>query len=145
MDVNPTSRAGTTYLLDTNILSELMRPRPAPTVVDWFHRTRRADQRLSVITTGELRRGVALLRHRGDNARADKLEQAIDDMETTYGGQELPITSDITRIWARISVQPIDMADGLVAATALAHNFTVVTRNVKHFERTGVQIVNPFD
>ncbi|PXX70654.1 hypothetical protein DFR70_10173 [Nocardia tenerifensis] len=132
------------YLLDTNVLSEVMRPKPAAAVVEWFDRARRADQWLSVITLGELRRGVALLRHRGAMARADTFEQAIGDIEARHGDRILPVTTEIARRWARISVHSIDMADGLIAATALAHGLAVVTRNVKHFEETGAVVINPF-
>ncbi|MFE9577998.1 type II toxin-antitoxin system VapC family toxin [Nocardia sp. NPDC006044] len=132
------------YLLDTNVLSELMRPKPSPAVVDWFGRTNHAKQWLSVITLGELRRGVALLRHRGGNTRADKFEQAIADIETRHGDRILPITTEVMRVWARISIRPIDMADGLIAATALVHGLAVVTRNVKHFQETGAAVLDPF-
>ncbi|AFU01902.1 type II toxin-antitoxin system VapC family toxin [Nocardia brasiliensis] len=133
-----------TYLLDTNVLSELMRPKPAPAVLDWFRATRQADQWLSVITLGELRRGVALLRRRGDNARADKFDTAISDIESRYSDRILPVTADIARTWSRLSAPSIDMADGLIAATALTHGLTVVTRNVKDFEDTAAIVVNPF-
>lgn len=132
------------YLLDTNVLSEVMRPKPAPAVVDWLGRTRGAEQWMSVITVGELRRGVALLRQRGGSARADKFEQAIADIETRHGDRILPVTTEVVRVWARISVRPIDMADGLIAATALVHGLAVVTRNVKHFQETGAAVLNPF-
>ncbi|MBF6542126.1 type II toxin-antitoxin system VapC family toxin [Nocardia brasiliensis] len=133
-----------TYLLDTNVLSELMRPKPAPAVLDWFRATRRADQWLSVITLGELRRGVTLLRRRGDNPRADKFDAAISDIESRYSDRILPVTADVARTWSRLSAPAIDMADGLIAATALTHGLAVVTRNVKDFEGTAALIVNPF-
>lgn len=132
------------YLIDTNVLSEVTRPKPAPAVLEWFTQARLADQWLSVITLGELRRGVALLRHRGGTARADTFEQAIAEIETRHGDRMLPVTTEIVRTWARISVHPIDMADGLIAATALTHGLAVVTRNVKHFEETGAAVINPF-
>ncbi|WP_433664991.1 type II toxin-antitoxin system VapC family toxin [Nocardia sp. CA-128927] len=132
------------YLIDTNVLSEVMRPKPAPAVLDWFTRARLADQWMSVITIGELRRGVALLRHRGGIARAEKFEQAIADIETRHGDRILPVTTEVVRVWARISVRPIDIADGLIAATAVTHGLAVVTRNVKHFEETGAAVINPF-
>ncbi|MFI9402889.1 type II toxin-antitoxin system VapC family toxin [Nocardia sp. NPDC052316] len=132
------------YLLDTNVLSEIMRPKPAPAVLDWLSKARLADQWLSVVTVGELRRGVALLRHRGGTARAQLFEQAIADIEARHGDRILPVTTEIVRVWARISIHSIDMADGLIAATAVTHGLAVVTRNVKHFEETGAAVINPF-
>lgn len=132
------------YLLDTNVLSELMRPKPAPAVLDWFRAAREADQWFSVITLGELRRGVALLRRRDQHTRADKFDAAISDIESRYGDRILPVTADIARTWARLDSPTLDMADGLIAATALTHGLTVVTRNTKDFEETTAVLVNPF-
>ncbi|MGS2810921.1 PIN domain-containing protein [Nocardia sp. MW-W600-9] len=132
------------YVLDTNVLSELMRQRPSTQVLDWFDRNRDTEQWLSVITLGELRRGIALLRARAEPVRADRLERAVDEIEHSFTHRILPVDTQVVHHWALIAAAPVDVSDGLIAATALAHGHTVATRNVKHFARTGVALVNPF-
>ncbi|WP_223884980.1 PIN domain-containing protein [Nocardia colli] len=73
-----------------------------------------------------------------------RCEQAIADVETRHVDPILPVTTEVVRVWARISVRPINMADGFIAATALVHGLAVVTRNVQHFQETGAAVLNPF-
>ncbi|MFD4433433.1 type II toxin-antitoxin system VapC family toxin [Nocardia sp. NPDC058497] len=133
------------YLIDTNVLSELMRQRPAAAVLGWFERNRGSEQWLSVITVGELRRGIALLRARTESARADRLERAVDEIEGSFTHRILPVDTAVAHQWALIATTAIDVSDGLIAATALTHGHTVATRNTKHFAHTGVALVNPFE
>ncbi len=132
------------FLIDTNVVSELMRRTPNPAVLDWFARNRATELWLSVITVGELRRGVALLRARAEHPRADRIEAAVDEIEGSYATRILAVDTPVIHRWALIPA-PIDVSDGLIAATALAHGHTVATRNTKHFTGSGAALVNPFD
>lgn len=99
---------------------------------------------LSVITMGELRRGIEL--HRNKDAKAaGALARWLLGLESHYGDRVLPITATIADGWGRLSLdQPLPVSDGLMAATALEHKLTVVTRNVADFQRSGVNTLNPF-
>ncbi|MFF2083168.1 type II toxin-antitoxin system VapC family toxin [Nocardia sp. NPDC058176] len=133
------------YLLDTNVVSELMRKAPAPEVLAWFERNRTGELWLSVITVGELRRGIALLRARAETVRADRIERAVDDVEGSFAHRILAVDTAVAHRWALFATARVDVSDGLIAATALTHGHTVATRNTKHFLDTGVALVNPFD
>jgi hypothetical protein len=99
---------------------------------------------LSVLTVGEIRRGIELLRQK-DLRTANVYESWLTGLETYYGERILPITSAIADKWGRLSpMQPLPTEDGLIAATGLEHNLTVVTRNVADFKRSGVNTLNPF-
>ncbi|MEV0543471.1 type II toxin-antitoxin system VapC family toxin [Nocardia salmonicida] len=132
------------FLIDTNVVSELMRRTPHPAVLDWFARNRTNELWLSVITVGELRRGVALLRARRESARADRIEAAVDEIEGSYTQRILAVDVPVIHRWALIPAT-VDVSDGLIAATALTHGHTVATRNTKHFKGSGAALVNPFD
>jgi toxin FitB len=100
---------------------------------------------LSVLVLGELRHGLALKRHR-DPAAATKLAAWIDQVETLYGARILRIDRRVARLWAELGVpDPVPPIDGLLAATALLHDLTLVTRNEKDVLRTGVRVHNPFE
>lgn len=133
------------YLLDTNVLSELARPRKNQGVLDWLAATRGWEHYVSVLTSGEPLRGVAKLRHRGDQRRAATIEQFVFATEQRFASRILAITDDIVRVWAGQSrAEPVPVVDGLIAATAAVHGWTVVTPNVTDFERTGVPVLSPF-
>jgi predicted nucleic acid-binding protein len=133
------------WLLDTNILSELRKgPRCHPGVRLWFDSADERDLHTSVLVIGEIRRGVERLR-RTDGVAARKLEQWAEITEEMFGPRLLPITAEICEDWARFDPsQRLPDIDGLIAATALHHHLTLVTRNVADFERSGVAIFNPF-
>ena len=129
-------------LLDTVVVSELRKARPNPRVIAWMHSLHEADVFLSVVTIGEVERGIRKLR---DVDFANALTRWLEDLLRFYGDRILPITPDIARRWGRLSADlGNEGADLLVAATAAAHGLTVATRNVRHFAPTGVPVFDPF-
>jgi predicted nucleic acid-binding protein len=133
------------FLLDTNVVSELRRKeRCAPRVNAWAETVPRNADFLSVLVVGELRRGAALKR-RTDQATADALEKWIARLTQLYGERILPVTLEVAETWGGLSaIRPIPPEDGLLAATALVHGLTLVTRNVKNVEGLGVSLLNPW-
>ena len=132
------------YLLDTCVLSELRKPSGNRGVVIWVAGIRPDEAFLSVLTLGEIRRGIEL--HRAKDAKAaSALERWLLGLEAHYAERILPITAVIADRWGRLSLtQPLPVSDGLIAATGLEHRLTVVTRNVVDFERSGANTLNPF-
>ena len=132
------------YLLDTCVLSELRKPNGNRGVAIWVAGIRPDEAFLSVLTLGEIRRGIEL--HRAKDAKAaGALERWLMGLEAHYAERILPITAAIADRWGRLSLtQPLPVSDGLIAATGLEHRLTVVTRNVADFERSGVNTLNPF-
>jgi predicted nucleic acid-binding protein len=134
------------YLLDTSVLSELRKGKRAnPRVVAWFEGVADKEVFISVLVLGELRQGVERVRRR-DPAAAARLERWLDALATGYADRALPVDDRIADLWGRLSVpDPLPAVDGLLAATALVHNLTLVTRNVRDVEATGAEVFNPFD
>lgn len=136
------------YLIDTNVVSEVRKGRSAnPGVRTFFRRCTRegASLWLSVVTIGELRRGVDLIRHRGDDKQADRLEAWLGALVEEYRDSILPFDLDAAQVWGRLRVpHPENSLDKQIAATALLHDLTVVTLNVDDFAGTGVHLLNPF-
>jgi toxin FitB len=137
------------FLLDTNVPSELFRPRPDAKVTNWLTRHPKETLYVSVVTLGELRRGVTLLAEQ--TARRTDLERMIHDrIPSWFGSRVLPVTQVIAEKWgvldgeSRLAGRPLNVADGMIAATALEHDLVVVTRNVKDFDQLGVVVVNPW-
>lgn len=132
------------YLLDTNVVSELVRTRPDEQVVTWLRGLRTHQIYLSVLTVGEIRTGVQRLVPR-DAARATALEAWVHGLEETYGDRILPVTLEIAQRWPAVhAARPLPVVDSLLAVTALAHGLTVATRNTRDFVDSGVPVVNPF-
>lgn len=133
------------YLVDTNVVSEIRkRDRMNSGVRGWLATLDDNDFFLSVLAIGELRRGLERIRRR-DLVAAERLETWLDGLIGTYGGQILPVTTEIADRWGRLGVpNPIPAIDGLLAATALVHDLTLVTRNEKDVASTGVSVLNPF-
>jgi predicted nucleic acid-binding protein len=133
------------YLLDTNIFSELRKPNPDSGVRRWLTSVANDDIFLSVLVLGELRHGLALKR-RKDPTAAAKLAAWIDQVETLHRARILRIDRRVARLWAELGIpDPVPPIDGLLAATALRHNLTLVTRNTRDVARTGARVLNPFD
>jgi hypothetical protein len=132
------------FLIDTVTLSELRRRERDPKVVKWFERQRTADLFLSVVSIGEIERGIA--RQRAiDPGFAGALAEWLDRVVTLYGERIVPFDLRATRRWGALSAAfGNDSADLMIAATALENGFTVVTRNVSDFEPAGVPVLDPF-
>ena len=134
-----------TYLLDTNILSETRKRDPEPGVVEWIKSTPSDQLHVSVLTLGEITRGIARIRARGDQLQAAILERWMNGIEKGFAERTLPVTFHVAADWGRRQPgQPMPVIDALIAATARVNGLTIVTRNVKDFERADVPLVNPF-
>jgi predicted nucleic acid-binding protein len=132
------------YLIDTVILSELRKRQRDEGVVSWIARQRPADLFVSVITIGEIERGIARQRTRNPDF-STALAAWLDVVLALYGERVLPFDLKTARRWGHLSATiGNDSADLLIAATALEHGLTVVTRNVTDFGPTGVLVLNPF-
>lgn len=136
------------YLIDTNVISESRKRSKADQGVrDFFRQTVEENARIfvSVVTVGELRRGVELIRHRGDLRQARQLERWLDRLLVEHEDHILDVTADIAQLWGRLRVpHPENALDKQIAATALIYDLTVITRNLKDFVNTGVKTLNPF-
>ncbi len=136
------------YLVDTNIISEARKKSKANKGVRaFFTQTVEDDTRMfiSVVTVGELRRGVEMIRHRGDLRQANQLDKWLEALLFEYKDHILDINQDIAQLWGRLRVpHPENALDKQIAATALIYDLTVVTRNHKDFYKTGVRLLNPF-
>jgi toxin FitB len=132
------------FLIDTDILSAIRRKQRDPNLAQWFQNNRTADIYLSVVTIGEVERGIT--RQKQANPEfAQILENWLEEILARYGQRILPLTIAIAKRWGRLSGDlGHDSADLMIAATALEHNLVVVTRNVRHFEPTRVKLINPF-
>ena len=132
------------YLLDTNIVSELRRVRPHGAVLAWLKRVNDDDLHLSAVTIGEIQAGIEITRER-DQTKAAELEAWLEQVARSYN--VLSMDAPTFREWARlIHRKPDDLIeDAMIAATATVHNLTIVTRNVRDFERFKVRTLNPFD
>lgn len=136
------------FLLDTNIPSELIRTRPEPRVQNWVYTIDEQTLYLSAVSIGELRRGIVIL---PTGQRRSQLEQWLDErLIPRFQGRILPVTQLIGNRWGildgecQLRGRPIGAADGMIAATALEHNLTLVTRNVNDFAGVGVPLLNPW-
>ena len=130
------------YLLDTNVISELRRPRPHEAVVAWLESVADSDLHVSAVTLGEIQAGIELTRDQ-DAAKADEIERWADMVAASYN--VLPMDAETFRVWARLMHRRSDTLyeDAMIAATAKRHKLTVVTRNVGDFSRFGVDLFNP--
>lgn len=136
------------FLLDTNVVSEWVRPRPDEGVVAWLTEVDEDRVFMSVVTLAELRHGIERL---ADGARRRRLDRwLMDELPLRFEGRVVPIDAAIADAWGRLVAhretlgRPIGMADGFIAATAQVHGFTLVTRNVSDFEKSLPTVVNPW-
>jgi len=135
------------FLLDTNLISELVRPRPNSGVIDWITITDESILHISVLTLGEIRKGIALVAGR----RRVSLESWLEhELASRFSGRILPIDQSIADRWGRISAAarsrgtPLPVVDGLLAATALHFNLTVVSRDTSCAAVAGLDFFNPW-
>jgi predicted nucleic acid-binding protein len=133
------------YLLDTNVVSEIRRRRASAQVIEWFESTPADQLFLSVVVLGEVRRGIERLRGR-DADQAAVLETWLGGLYDSFANRIISIDAEIAEEWGRISAPaPVPPEDGLMAATARVRNLVLVTRNVAHVARTGVRVLNPWE
>ena len=137
------------FLLDTNVPSELTRSSPNPRVSTWVGAQDSVSLYLSVVSVGEFRKGFCLL---PQGRRRMQLEQWLEQfLLPLFGSRILPVTQSIANRWGVLSATcqvrgtPLNTADGMIAATALEHNLTLVTRNVKDFAELRVDLLDPWD
>ena len=134
------------YLLDTNVVSELTRRRPDARVVRWFEATAEETLHLSVLSLGELRGGVEAQR---DAARREKLRVFLErELPRRFEDRLLPVSAGVADRWGRLLAEmerAVPAIDSLLAATALFHGLRVVTRNVRDFRFPGLEVVNPWE
>src|SRR4051812_26562509 len=132
------------YLLDTNVVSELRRPRPHGAVIAWLQSVPEVDLHVSAVTLGEIQAGIELTREQ-DGAKASELEQWADMLAASYN--VLPMDGETFREWGRLMHGRSDTLyeDAMIAATAKRHRLTVVTRNVADFAGFDVELFNPFE
>ena len=134
------------FLIDTNVISELRKgDRCDARVAAWYAGLEESDLFLSVLVTGEIRKGIELARPR-DNQKAVALERWLQEVERSFGDRILPIDTRIAETWGAMSaIRPIPVVDGLLAATAKTHALSLATRNASDVEGLGAAVVNPFD
>ena len=133
------------YLLDTNVVSEIRKQRPDRHVLAWWNKVTSAEIFISALTIGEIRLGIERLR-RKDSAQAELLERWLHGLRATYQHHIVNVDARIAEEWGRMNVpDPLPVIDGLLAATAIARGLTLVTRNTTDLARTGVLMLNPFE
>jgi predicted nucleic acid-binding protein len=131
------------YLLDTNVVSELRKPKPHGAVLQWIQNVPDADLHISAVTIGEIQAGIELTREQ-DESKAAELDQWLELVSGSFN--VVPMDALVFRIWARLMHRSSDTLyeDAMIAATAKVHKLTVVTRNVTDFKSFGVSVLNPF-
>jgi predicted nucleic acid-binding protein len=137
------------FLLDTNVPSELIRPRPEPRVQAWISAQSLTGLFLSAVSFGEFRKGIAL---RPPGTRREELETWLKtDIQKLFSGRILSVTQAVAERWGVLEAErermgrPLHVADGQIAATALEHGLTLVTRNVRDVEGLGLEVLNPWE
>ena len=131
------------YLLDTNVVSELRRPRPHQSVLNWIQDIPAEQLQLSAVTIGEIQAGIEITREQ-DPAKAGEIEAWLERLLDAY--DVLPVDAAAFRQWARLMHRQADklLQDALIAAVAIVHRLIVVTRNTRYFDQFDVPVLNPF-
>jgi len=135
------------YILDTCLLSELVKPSPEPAVLSWMHERIESDLYISAMTLAELHRGVARL---PSSRRRNELSTWLQQLEAGFENRVLPFTQETAGSWAQMCAKaeskgkPMAAFDSIIAATALEHGFALVTRNIRDFEHAPVVLINPW-
>jgi toxin FitB len=133
------------FLIDTNVISEPRRPQPDLHVLSWLNRTDTAQIFISALTIGELVRGATRAARR-DPPYGLRLQQWIAEVETDYADRIVEVDREIATLWGKLdSARTIPVVDCLLAATALARDMTLVTRNIRDIVDTGARFLNPWD
>jgi predicted nucleic acid-binding protein len=133
------------YLLDTNVISEVRRSSPNPGVKSWFKQASSEDLFLSVLVVGEIRQGVERVRTR-DPEQADVFERWLKVLHRDFQDRLLPVSASVAEAWGRLNaLSPLPVIDSLLAATALVHGLTLVTRDTSTLEKTGVALLDPWE
>jgi predicted nucleic acid-binding protein len=132
------------YLLDTNVLSETRRRAPDQNVLAWLDRADPGELFVSVLSIGEIRKGIESRRHRDARAAA-ALDHWLRGLETLFADRLVPIDVEVAETWGELAArETLPVIDAAIAATAKARGLTVVSRNVRDIARTGVEVVNPW-
>lgn len=132
------------FLLDTNVVSEIRKKAPDAGVEAWFASVSPGELYLSVLVVGEIRQGIGRLVRR-DPGQAEVFERWLGQLVEGYRDRIVPVTVDVAERWGRLNVpDPVPVVDGLMAATALVHGWTLVTRNTADIASTGVRCLDPF-
>lgn len=132
------------YLLDTNVISELRKPKPHGAVVEWISKVNDSELFLSAVTVGEIQSGIETTRDQ-DPLKANQIENWLDQLINNF--DILPMDTLAFRIWSKLMAKESSTVneDAMIAAIAISNNLTVVTRNVKDFQRFEVRLINPFN
>lgn len=134
-----------TYLLDTNVISEIRKRSPDPQVLAWFSSLAADAAFISALTIGEIRQGIERLR-RKDQEQADLLQRWLEGLRISYADRIIAMDAAVAEEWGRMNVPgPLPVIDGLLAASAKAHGLTLVTRNTADLARSGAALLNPWD
>ena len=133
------------YLLDTNVLSELFKKHPEPKVSNWLKDADQGSLYLSVLTVGEIRKGIEKMEH---GSRKTKLVQFLEkDVPIQFEERILPVDIKVAEAWGLLEAQanrPLPTVDAFIAATAITHNLTLVTRNIHDFSFSRLKLLNPW-
>lgn len=135
------------YLINTNCISELMRVSPDQRVVRWFSSVNEESLYLSVLTIGEIRKGIANI---PSGKRREILSTWLDSLKERFAGRIVPVNDLVAEHWGHLSADaerkgtPVGVIDGLIAATAIEYDFTVVSRNIDDFSHVPVSVLNPW-
>ena len=134
-----------TYLLDTNVVSEIRKPRPHAGVAAWFGEAESIGLYLSVLVVGEVRQGIERLRRRRDRQQAEMFERWLAVLKEEFADRLLPVSVAVADRWGRLNAaKPLPVIDGLLAATAIEHDLTLVTRDVDILTESGARLLNPW-
>lgn len=132
------------FLIDTNVVSETRKPTCNAGVASWMSATPPSERHVSVLTVGEIGRGIARLR-RNDAEQARIYQSWLHDVIEQFGRRIVPVTVDVALSWGELGTDRTpSIVDGLIGATAKAHGWTLVTRNTKDFAALGIPLLNPF-